>query len=528
MNKDEIIAFLQQQISFLQAQLLQTNDTISIANQKIDNLLAEVSSLRELLENKKQEEQKQKRMMKGMSKLIENKSEKQTSCHNEDANNEESAGSGESPNTTEPKERPKTNNGAKRKQHCDVEVVEIDVEPDDPRFSMEQARLYKTRDVIRYELIPMRFIKKIYHVKVYTQDDEFFSGKAPDAPFLNSQYDGSFIAGMAQLRYIYAMPVERIVRYFNENGFDMEKSTAHGLLRKTETLFEKLYEALGTAVKEDTYLAGDETYHRVLVEVKNKDGKGIKKGYIWVVTSINTGLTYYFYHNGSRKEDIILDYIDGYRGAFQSDGFAVYRKMAKWLVRLACFQHVKRKFLDCDDDPDCKEIVSLINDLYRNEHEHTIGVDGWTERDNYKWRQQYAPPVMAMIRKKLDMMAADPQLLPKTEKYDAVHYMLNEWDSLQNIFTRGDYHLDNNLVERLNRYISLSRRNSLFFGSHKGAERGAMFYSLATTCRVLNINFFEYISDIINKAATLPPSTPIGKYRDLLPDKWKLNNIAKD
>ena len=24
--------------------------------------------------------------------------------------------------------------------------------------------------------------------------------------------------------------------------------------------------------------------------------------------------------------------------------------------------------------------------------------------------------------------------------------MLNEWDALMNIFTRGDYHLDNNLV----------------------------------------------------------------------------------
>ena len=86
---------------------------------------------------------------------------------------------------------------------------------------------------------------------------------------------------------------------------------------------------------------------------------------------------------------------------------------------------------------------------------------------------------MHIIKKKLDRMAADNRLLPKTEKYDAVHYMLNEWDALMNIFTRGDYHLDNNLVERLNRYISLSRRNSLFFGSHAGARRATMFYSLA-------------------------------------------------
>ena len=134
---------------------------------------------------------------------------------------------------------------------------------------------------------------------------------------------------------------------------------------------------------------------------------------------------------------------------------------------------------------------------------------------------------MHIIKKKLDRMAADNRLLPKTEKYDAVHYMLNEWDALMNIFTRGDYHLDNNLVERFNRYISLSRRNSLFFGSHTGAKRAAMFYSLACSCRLQGVNFFEYISDVINKAATLPPGTPLSKYRDLLPDKWKQKNIAQ-
>ena len=99
----------------------------------------------------------------------------------------------------------------------------------------------------------MRFIKKIYHVHTYTQNDEYFSGKAPDAPFLNSQYDGSFIAGLAQLRYMYAMPVERIVKFFNDNGFDMDKSTAHGLLRKTENLFENLYKALGSVIKEGAF-----------------------------------------------------------------------------------------------------------------------------------------------------------------------------------------------------------------------------------------------------------------------------------
>ena len=90
--------------------------------------------------------------------------------------------------------------------------------------------------------------------------------------------------------------------------------------------------------------------------------------------------------------------------------------------------------------------------------------------------------------------------------------------------TTGDYHLDNNLVERLNRYISLSRRNSLFFGSHKGAGRGAMYYSLACSCRMQGISFFEYISDVINKTAALPPNTHLSTYRELLPDRWKAAN----
>ena len=499
---------LQQQNAFLQQQLGE-------ANRKVDELLKKVSSLEELLVQKNQEEQKQHNVIKGLVKIQQNKSEKQTPPAT-------SAPDSETAPQTEPKPREKTNYGARRKDHYEVEVEEEDIYPDDSRFDEMRARLIDTHDVVRYILVPMRFIKKVYHVHVYTQDGAVMEGRAPVAPLLGSNYDGSFIAGIAQLRYIYSMPVERIVKYFCENGFDMDKGTAHGLLRKTENIFENLYKAMGLAVKEDDYLAGDETYHRVLVKVPG--GKGSKKGYIWVVTAIHTGLVYYFYHDGSRGQDVILNYIGDYGGTFQSDGFAPYRKMAAKLTRLACLQHVKRKFLDCgDDDEEAQAIVRLINELYQMEHQHKIGTDGWTTEKNLRWRRKYAPGILKKIRRKLDQMAADPEMLPKSDRHNAVNYMINEWEAIENIFTRGDYNLDNNLVERLNRYISLSRRNSLFFGSHKGAERAAIYYSLACSCRLLGINFFEYISDIINRAAAIPPKKPVDiqKYRELLPDRWK-------
>jgi hypothetical protein len=514
MNKDEIILMLRQLVASLQQQLADSN-------RKVDALMREVAELKELLVRKTEEEQKQRNIAKGLSKIMQNKSERQTPAKAAPAADASAGGDGQA--APEAKPREKTNYGAKRLDHCVTEVEHVSVDPDDPRFDKERARWISERESARYILIPMRFIKRIYHVNKYVQDGTVMEGKAPDAPFQGSNYDGSFIAGIAQLRYLYSMPVERIVNFFTENGFDLKKGTAHGLLRKTELLFENLYKAMGLAVKEDDYVAGDETYHKVLVAEKNKDGKGIKKGYIWSVVAVHLGLVYYFYHNGSRSEDVIFDYIDGYGDAFQSDAFSPYRKLARRLTRLACLQHVKRKWLDCEDDFDAKVIVRLLNYLYHKDHRHRIGIDGWTLEDNTRWRQEYAPPILRIIRKKLDRMAAYPpeKMLPKSEKYTAVHYMLNEWEAIENIFTRGDYHLDNNLVERLNRYISLSRRNSLFFGSHKGAERGAMFYSLACSCRLQGISFFEYISDVINKAATLPPNTPLARYRELLPDRWK-------
>ena len=108
MNKDEIIALLQQQISFLQEQLQE-------ANRKADALLEEVTSLRNLLEHKSEEEAKQKRIIKGLAKITQNKSEKQTTTPaSQDTTTDQ---------PSEKKERARTNNGAKRKQHLEVEVV---------------------------------------------------------------------------------------------------------------------------------------------------------------------------------------------------------------------------------------------------------------------------------------------------------------------------------------------------------------------------------------------------------------------
>ena len=155
MKKDEIISMLQQQIAFLQQQL-------GDANRKVDELLRKVSSLEDLLVQKNAEEQKQHNIIKGLTKIQQNRSEKQTPSVA--ASNEPAPNSNDVQADPEPKPREKTNYGARRKEHYEVEIEEEDVYPTDARFDEMKARLIDTRDVVRYILVPMRFIKKIYHV----------------------------------------------------------------------------------------------------------------------------------------------------------------------------------------------------------------------------------------------------------------------------------------------------------------------------------------------------------------------------
>ena len=521
MGKDMIIKILKDQLEAANGTILQLNLTVSNLNGTVNELNERIASLEALLKERDASLTKAQNQMRGLSKLVEKKSEQQkpqpVTPKTEDEKKEE-----EERKAAERKAR--GNNGAKRNMHFEMETVYHDVYP----TGLENETPFSTREVIRYRMEPPKFYKDVYYVHTIKTGDTLVSAKAPLTPLQNSSFDGSFIAGIAQLRYLYSMPVERIVNYFTENGFNLDKQTAHGLLKKTAWLFEKLYKAMQKAVKEDRYLCCDETYHKILVKADENGGKGSRKGYIWVIIAAHLGLSYFFYDDGSRSEDVILDELEGYCGTIQSDGLGAYKKVAARsdgkILRLSCLQHCKRDFVDMKGNPDADEILALTNELYAQEHKHRIGKDDWTEEDNLRWRQEYAPPILAKLKAVLlRVQAQTDKYPPKSQMRGAVNYFLNEWDGIEAIATGGDYSWDNNLIERINRYISLSRKNSLFFGSHAGAGRGAIFYSLACSCRLHRINFFEYLSDVLNRTTQIPNGSGPEAFRDLLPDRWKKN-----
>jgi len=510
--EDQLKLFSQREKIHLE-QLIRQSEQIERLSVQVGSLTDTIRSLEENLLQKNGDMQKLSGKNRGMSKLLSNKSEKLVP----DAAKEDPA---ETDLPVSLKNR--GNNNAKRKEHFSLETIVEHVYPDDPAFDKEKARVIGSVDSVMYTYSKATFKKIIYRQYNCVQQEKVYSGKAPRSPLQNSNYDASFIAGMLQLRYVYSMPVERIVKYFTENGFELNKATAHGLIKKSAGLMDRLDVVLHKTILEDDYLCMDESYHTILTKEKNKDGKGVRKGYIWAALANKKKLIQYFYENGSRSREVLTNYIGNqYKGAIQSDGLINYKILETDaypdIIRLACFQHCKREFLDIENDKEAIGIVNTINRLYQAEHKIE---KKWTPVKILKYRQKYAPPILAELKSKLLEIQSNPSTLPQSPLSKATNYTLNEYDSLCNYIVSPDYALDNNAVERCMRSISLSRKNSLFCGSHQGAKRTALLYSLAISCKLHGINTFEYFTDILSRLAYISPTAPDQIYRDLLPDKW--------
>lgn len=538
MNNGRIIGLLEEQLCFakeqyrqqveqnnrlteqnrqLSAQLSAQADHIGFLTNRVESLTESLHSLEEALLAKNASLEKVQNTNQKLSKLVTKKSEKVVPAPPVE-------GQAKAPEKQAPSPRERGNNNARRKEHFNLEIQEHDIYPSLPGFLPELGEFLKIVDSIRYEYIPPRFIKHINHLYYYRYLGNIISGSLPATPLLNSNYDASFIAGILQLRFIYSMPVERIVKFFAESGFELNKSTAHGLVRKAAEMMDVMEEVLREAIHEDDYLHMDETYYTILEEgAKSKTGKKSCKGYIWAAMASHLNLVHFFYENGSRARKVLTGYLKpDYRGTIQCDGFGDYKILETGeypnVTRLGCFQHCKRKFLDIKNNGDAENIIEIINSLYQKEHEIP---PEYSPEQVLEYRKEYAPPILEELKERLLHIKAKKTTLPKSNLGKAVNYALNEYPALCNYILNPDYELDNNAIERQNRFISLSRKNSLFCGSHQGAERTALIYSLACSCKLNGINTFEYFKDILNKFVSINPKTDKREIRNLLPDKWK-------
>lgn len=405
------------------------------------------------------------------------------------------------------------------------EVQIVDVYPEG--YAPEDAGV---RDTGLYdECVRFRMVKghvECIHYKLHkmSKNGDLRQARVPVSPIFNSEFEASFISYILNQRFAFSLPFERIIKQIRQMNFDISKTTCFNLVKGAYDLIEPIGPVLLRTILGTGHIGMDETYYKLTNCVApNSKGKKVKKVYFWELHAQTPGLVYYGFAHGSRSETAGAEFLKDFKGNLQSDAYSFYKNLEKdpdnGITRLSCIQHTKRKFLDIDLEM-AQEIARLYGLLHHKEHEHTIGVGGWTEQQHLAWRQEYSTPILKEIEDKCQLIVKT--VPPKQDICKAAKYALSEMEATGNIFQTATCSLDNNACERLNRAISLSRRNSLFFCSEGGAQQAALFYSLVSSCQLHGINADKYLEWLLISMAnmSLKQLKDDTKLRNLLPDMY--------
>ncbi len=279
-----------------------------------------------------------------------------------------------------------------------------------------------------------------------------------------------------------------------------------------ETLLMRLYRALKEETLRLSYVHADETTIKVRdLEVLEDNGK-LLTGYLWAVLG-PPNLAFFEYH-ASRASEAAKEVLSGFEGTVQTDFYAGYNAvlLPDKVERLACMAHIRRKFLDSRDSAprDCDPIIKQIAKLYRFESE-------WkhlSAAERMENRQKFSSPELEKLF--ASMQALSQRLLPKHPLQEALSYALKQRLEMSRYIESGDFSIDNNPVEREIRPVALGRKNYLFAGSHEGAKRAAVLYSLLACCKLNKVNPKDWLTDVLKRIN----AHPVSRIAELLPHRW--------
>lgn len=319
----------------------------------------------------------------------------------------------------------------------------------------------------------------------------------PPSPIPKGFASATLLSQIITSKYQYALPLYRQESLFKQYGIELSRKTMADWMMKSSDIFKPLYARLQEVLLQQGVIQADETTLKVINEDK-------VKSYMWLyctgTDSPNNpeipNIVLYDYQAG-RAGQCAVDYLDGFNGYLQVDGYAGYEKTAATLV--GCWAHARRKFVEAQTaQPKGKTgkanmALSMIQKLYRIE----ISLKDKMASEKYKQRQAQAKPLLAKFYQWLEKA----NVPPKAALGKAIQYCKNQWHKLIRYIEDGNLSIDNNRAERAVKPFVIGRKNWLFSNTANGARASAMLYSIIETAKANGLTPFDYIAHCLEQLA---------------------------
>lgn len=328
-------------------------------------------------------------------------------------------------------------------------------------------------------------------------------------------------------KFIDALPLYRQENQFSRLGIDLSRATMANWMIRVADRCQPLMPLLRQEIRSGPLINADET----TLQVMNEPGrKNTTKSYTWIFrggTEENPAVI--FEYHPTRAGKVARDFLEGYKGYVQSDGFSGYNALDEidGITLCGCWAHARRKFVDVvkADKASKKSGQMRVADIALGHIKQLYAIEkeakGLTVEERFQLRQEKAKPVLDNLG--LWLRETYPKTPPKGELGKAIYYSLQQWQRLNVYLEDGRLRPDNNLAENAIRPFVIGRKNWLFSGSPEGAHASATLYSLVETAKLNKLEPYKYMRYLLEKI----PVANDENVKELLPTRVTQEQVDK-
>ena len=331
----------------------------------------------------------------------------------------------------------------------------------------------------------------------------FFDAPVPPPLIPHSMASPSIAAMVLSMKFVSSVPLYRQEQLWKQEGLALSRSTmANWVIFCSENYFSVMYEFIRRQLIQRRYLMADETTVQVLKEPERNPET---KSYMWLYRSGDDGLPpiLMYEYQETRKGQNAVDFLDGFGGYLETDGYAGYNRLGDKVIRCCCWAHVRRKFYeaipaDQRKNPDyslpAAQGFAYIEKLFSIEK-------GINERSDFSYEKRYElrlqkeKPVLEVF-----WSWTERQLPVKGSKFNAaIGYVLKRKAELMNYLQDGHCSMHNNATEHLAKSFAVGRKNWLFADTPNGAQASAICYTMVEMAKANGLNPRAYLQFLLEQ-----------------------------
>jgi transposase len=347
--------------------------------------------------------------------------------------------------------------------------------------------------------------------------DAVFTAPLPAAVASCPKYDSSCASMIALLRYGNGMPHFRLEGLQASLYVPLPDATQWDIVAKAVPAPRAVFEELIVRAAQAPLLHSDDTPMKVLSLMAQRakaeaDGvkpaaKAINTSGIVAVLEQHTQqrkVVLFFTghaHAGKNMERVLAHRAQELAPAMQmSDALAANLAGEFKTVLANCLAHGRRQVADVAEQfPEAaRHAIEALAEVYK--HDATCREEALSPQQRLSFHQQHSKPVMDELARWMNEQFDKRLVEPNSGLGKALRYLIRHWDELTLFLRQAGAPLDNNLCEQILKRAILHRKGSMFYKTVKGAEVGDIYMSLIHTCRLCDVNPFEYLNALQHHA----------------------------